>query len=100
MALYLVIHSPEDQEEADVRPPTMMVELAQEAGADKASPRWICAFSPDLHDDRMFSLWEAESADQIKSTLDRFGFLNHMDAHPIQVRRWGPADVIDAENGT
>jgi len=74
-----------------------MLELAHEAGAEGASPRWIATLSPDLHDDRMFSMWESESADQIVTALERYGFLNHMAAHPIRVQQWGPADVLAAE---
>ena len=97
MALYLVVHTPVDLDSAEIRPPTRMADLAREAGAEGASPRWLKTWSPDLHDDRIFSLWEAENAAEIGKVLDRYGFLNHMSAQPLRVREWGPDDVLAAE---
>ncbi len=100
MALYLVVHSPVDRDDTAVLPPTRMLDLAREVGGEGASPRWLKVWSPDLHDDRIFSLWDADDAASISATLDRYGFLSHMDAQAIRVEEWGPADVIAAEDGT
>lgn len=97
MALYLVIHSPRENEEEEPLPPTRMLDLARDLGASDASPRWITTYSPDLHDDRIFSMWESPNADTIVRALDDYGFLNHMDAHALRVEQWGPQDVIAAQ---
>jgi len=100
MATYLVIHTPKaDQEAGDAAPPTRLAELAREHGQDGARPRWLRTWSPDLHHDRIFSLWEAANAEEIRKTIGRFGFLDTMDAHPVNVQEWGPADVLEAEPG-
>jgi hypothetical protein len=98
MALYLVIHAPMEEQPDTVLPPTRMLDLARDANSPGSSPKWVSTFSPDLHDDRIFSLWEAENADHILVTLDRYGFLNHLSAQPIRVQQWGPTDVIAAES--
>jgi hypothetical protein len=100
MALYLVVHTPVDPDNTAVLPPTRMLDLARDAGSEGASPRWLRTWSPDLHDDRIFSLWEADDAAAIGATLDRYGYLSHMSAQPLRVQEWGPADVIAAEGGT
>jgi hypothetical protein len=97
LALYLVVHSPVDPDDPSVHPPSRLLDLAQTHGEAGARPRWLRAWSPDLHDDRIFTLWEAESAAEIGRTLDAYGFLNHMIAQALSVREWGPADVIAAE---
>lgn len=99
MATYLVIHTPiEDDENAtEPRKPSDMVGLARSATAPRAKPRWIKTFSPDLHDERLFTLWEADNAAEIQAILDRFGFLNDMTAQPIRVAEWGPVDVLASE---
>jgi hypothetical protein len=97
MALYLVVHTPVDPDDVTLHPPSRLLELAQAHGKVGAQPRWLRAWSPDLHDDRIFTLWEAESAAQIGRVLDAYGFLNHMTAQVLQVREWGPAEVIAAE---
>ena len=94
MALYLVIHTPSEPEDDAVRAPSRLVELARAAGAEGASPRWLKAWSPDLHDDRIFSLWEAENAADITTAMGRYGFLDHMEAKPLRVQEWGPDDVL------
>lgn len=98
MALYLVVHTPRAaaDEERTVRPPTRLLELAQASLAEDASPRWLRTWSPDLHDDRLFSLWESDSAAAIEGALARFGFLDDMEAQPIRVRQWGPDEVLAA----
>ena len=97
MALYLVVHSPTEESEkpdAAVRPPTRLRELAEATGDQSRSARWIKTWSPDLHDDRIFTLWEAASANDVKAMLDEFGFLDDLDALPLRVREWGPEDVL------
>ena len=96
MALYLVVHDPIAQDESTVRPPTRLEDLARASSDLRRSPRWIRAWSPDLHDDRLFSLWEADNAAEIEAMLELYGFLNDHAAKPIRVREWGPGDVIAA----
>lgn len=97
MATYLVIHTPKSEDAEDTKPPTRLTDLAWQHGHEQARPRWLRAWSPDLHDDRIFSLWEAASADDILKTIARFGFLDTMEAHPVNVREWGPADVLNVD---
>ncbi|MGI9253669.1 MAG: hypothetical protein ACR2J8_07975, partial [Thermomicrobiales bacterium] len=61
--------------------------------------KWLRTWSPDLHDDRIVSMWEAESAAHIEAALERYHFLDDMDATPIRVREWGPEDVLAAADG-
>ena len=96
MAHYLVVHTPSEREVEPVRPPTRLRELAEASTSTGRSPRWLRAWSPDLHDDRIFSLWDAENADEVLSALAEFGFLDDMDAIPLRVREWGPEDVLAA----
>lgn len=98
MALYMVIHTPNEDDDEAVHPPSRMLELAQDHGSEDSKPRWVKAWSPDLHDDRLFSLWDAESADAIIQIVRAYGFLDNMDLHPIQVREWGPDDVQNAHH--
>lgn len=97
MALYFVEHSPRAADVDVVRPPTRLRELAELSLDNERSPRWLKTWSPDLHDDRIFTLWEAMSADDVRAILADFGFLDEMDVTPFQVREWGPRDVLDAE---
>lgn len=60
-------------------------------------PRWIKTWTPDLNDDRLFSLWEALNAAEILEALEAFGFLDDMTAQALNVREWGPEDVLAAE---
>ena len=96
LAHYLVVHTPSEREVESVRPPTRLRELAEASISDGRSPRWLKAWSPDLHDDRIFTLWDAENADEVRSALAEFGFLDDMDATPLRVREWGPEDVLAA----
>ena len=97
MALYLVVHTPQAQVDEAVREPSRLADLARASSAEGVSPRWLRAWSPDLHDDRIFSLWDAQSGAEIKDALERFGFLDDMVAEPLRVREWGPAKVLAAE---
>ena len=99
MALYLVIHGPEQDDEGAPRPPTRLLDLARASLETGASPRWLKTWSPDLHDDRIVSLWEAETAADVKTMLEGYGFLDDMDAMPLRVRQWGPEEVLAAESG-
>lgn len=96
MALYLVVHTPQEEDDDRVQAPSRLKELAQES-ADHSPIRWIKTWSPDLHDERIFSLWEAPDAAEIESALDRYGFLNERTARALRVREWGPEDVLAAE---
>jgi len=96
VARYLVIHSPRKVASEEVRPPTRLDELARAHSAGDASPRWLKAWSPDLHDDRIFSLWDAVSAEEIRRVVAEFGFLDDMEAEPINVREWSPAEVLSS----
>lgn len=98
MALYLIVHNPDPALEDAARPPSRLAELARDAVDETASPRWLRAWSPDVLDDRIFSLWEAENAEEIRGAMERYGFLDHMRAEPFRVREWGPADVLAAES--
>lgn len=97
MPLYLVIHGERTEQEGEVRPPSRLLDLAQASKAD-GTPRWLRAWSPDLHDDRIFSLWEAVDAAEIMAALDRFGFLDDRSATPMRVREWGPDDVLASDS--
>src|SRR5690349_9826159 len=95
---YLVIHTPDPEQEDVAHKPSDMVGLARAATAPRANPRWIKTWSPDLHDDRFFTLWEADNAAEIQAILERYGFLNHMTAHAIRVNEWGPVDVLASQS--
>jgi hypothetical protein len=97
MALYLVVHTPRSEAESDVRRPTRLRELAEASACPEASPRWLKAWSPDLHDDRIFTLWDAKSGNEIRAALDEYGFLDDMDATAMQVKEWGPDEVRSAD---
>ncbi len=97
MARYLVIHTPDDVDDSAVRQPTNMLALAEEHGREASSPRWLKTWSPDLHDDRIFTLWDARNADEISKVLSRFGFLDHMSVQALRVQEWGPEEVFDAQ---
>jgi len=96
MPLYLVIHVPKPTSGEAPRAPTRLLDLARASLDAAGSPKWLKTWSPDLHDDRIISLWEAANGDEIKAALERYGFLDDMEAAPLRVREWGPADVIAA----
>jgi len=98
MPLYMAVHAPPEIEDPlTAYPPTDLHGLALEAGDANASPRWIKAFSPDLHDDRIFTLWDAEDADSIRNALKHYGFLPEMETKVFQVTEWGPDEVLTTE---
>jgi hypothetical protein len=96
LARYLVIHIPIEEEETVVRPISDMTSLAVKHGLEGANPRWLKAWSPDLNDDRIFTLWDADSAASIQMVLEQYAFLNNMTAQPLRVQEWGPAEVLSA----
>ena len=98
MALYLVIHTPDPEQENDdaVRPPTRLRELAEAMTSGYPLTRWLQTWSGEIGDDRIFSLWDAVDAQAIQDTMAEYGFLDHMVATPVRVRAWGPGDVLDA----
>ncbi|MCO5221198.1 MAG: hypothetical protein M9947_06380 [Thermomicrobiales bacterium] len=98
MTTYLVIHTPIESNETDVKPPTDLVGLATHHGKSDAAPRWLKAWSPDLSDDRIFSLWEAKNAGEIVLVLERFGFLDQMDYAAIPVNEWGPEEILATQD--
>jgi hypothetical protein len=67
---------------------------ASESGDNRA--KWLRAWSPDLHDDRVFTLWDAVNGEAVREALAEFGFLDDMEAAPLRVREWGPEDVLTA----
>lgn len=101
MPLYLVVHTPRTEEdEAKVYPPTRMLEMARDHGDENARTRWLRTYSPDLHDERHFTLWDAKSADDITEVMERYGFLSEMESHPVCIQVWTPADVLAADEKT
>ena len=101
MALYFVETIPEDHEDIEkvpVQRPADLHGLAEHSVGASHGARWITTLSPDLHDDRHFSLWEAPDADEIRQVMDRFGFLHDGTVRIFLVRQWGPEDVLDAQN--
>lgn len=96
MALYLVIHTPGNIDSENSQPPSRLLDLAHSHSSSDSAPRWLKSWSPDLHDDRIFSLWDSINAAAIQQTLNTFGYLDDMDSDIIHVREWGPEDVIAA----
>lgn len=97
MTLYLAVHTPIDVEDDALQTPTDLQGLATAHGVDGAFPRWLRAWSPDLHDDRLFTLWDADDADSISSVLAEYGFLDNMETKAFQVTEWGPDAVISSQ---
>lgn len=96
MAHYLVIHTPIEEDAGRSQPPSRMADLARIHGPNGARPRWLKSWSPDLHDNRLFTYWESDTAADILATIAAFDFLSEMEAKAISVREWGPQDVLDA----
>lgn len=94
MPLYLVVHTPRKEEEDRVHPATRMLEMARDHGAADARTRWLTSWSPDIHDERHFTLWRANSAEDIREVMSRYHFLVEMDSEPVCVQEWTPADVL------
>lgn len=98
MTRYMVIHEMNDDSEDHTRPPTRLMELAENLGKDGSDPQWLSVFTPDLNEDRVVSVWEASNADRVKSAIEEYGFLDHLTPKVFAVREWGPADVLQAEH--
>jgi hypothetical protein len=97
MPLYLVVHTPRtEDDDSKVFPPTRMLDMARDHGEADSRTRWLRTFSPDLHDERHFTLWDARSAEDITEVMERYGFLSEMDSHPVCVQEWTPSDVLTA----
>ena len=94
MTLYLVEHIPVESEDEPISKPTDLAGLARFSLDARHGARWLTTFSPDLHDDRHFSLWEAPDAESIRALMSRFGFLSNGVVKAFAVRQWGPEDVI------
>lgn len=100
MALYLVETIPAVHDEIDDVPlqqPTDLTALATHSVNATHGARWLTTLSPDLHDDRHFSLWESPDADEIRTVMERFGFLQDGTVKIFAVRQWGPEDVLEAD---
>lgn len=82
-----------------VAPPSDLPGLAAYSAAATRGARWLTTFSPDLHDDRHFSLWEAQDADEVRQVMARFGFLSDGIVRIFAVRQWGPEDVLAEHAG-
>ena len=101
MTLYLVEHIPDEFDNVEavpVRKPSDLESLARHSLSTSHGARWITTFTPDLHDDRHFSLWESQDADDIRAVMERFGFLDDGTVKVFAVRQWGPEDVIGSDN--
>src|SRR5687768_5556450 len=72
LSLYLVVHAPSEREVESVRPPTRLRDLAEASTSNSGSARWLKTWSPDLHDDRIFTLWDAQNADEVRVALAEF----------------------------
>lgn len=97
MPLYLVVHTPKsDVTEDTVFPPSKLEDLAKDHSGADARTRWIKTLSPDVHDERHFSMWEAKSAEDILEVMDRYHFMSEMDHHPIAVQEWDSQSVLNA----
>lgn len=98
MPLYLVVHTPKtDLAEDVVFPPSNLAELARDHASAEAHTRWLKTLSPDLHDERHFTLWQARSADDILEVMERYHFMSEMEHHPIAVQEWDPQSVLAVE---
>jgi hypothetical protein len=97
MTLYFAVHVPKDASEESPTKPTDLQGLATSHGVDGAIPRWLKAWSPDLHDDRLFTLWEADDAESIVDVLKEYGFLDDMVTKAFQVTEWGPDAVLTSQ---
>lgn len=99
MPLYLVVHTPKKEEEETVYPATKMIDMARDHGRENERTRWITTWSPDLHDERHFSLWNAASADDVREVMERYHFLSETDSELVCVREWKPSDVLEVQAG-
>jgi hypothetical protein len=94
MALYLVEQIPFAADDESVSQPTDLEGLARYSINAAHGARWLTTFSPGLHDERHFSLWEAPDVEAIQMVMARFGFLSDGVVKAFVVRQWGPDDVL------
>ncbi len=99
MTRYMVVHSPNERSEEHTHPPTRLKEMAEELGKDESVPRWISTIATDLTDERIFSMWEAPTADSVTRAIEEYGFLVHLDPKVFAIREWGPREVLEASEG-
>lgn len=98
MPLYIVVHTPrEDVADDELFPPTNLAELVRDHAGEDANTRWIKTFSPDLNDERHFTLWNSRNAQDILEVMERYHFMSEMDHKAIAVQEWNPQTVLDAE---
>ena len=69
--------------------PADLLGLARSSGA----ARWVRTFTPDLHDDRHVSLWDSETAEDVRAAMEEFHFFVEAETAVFRVREWGPDDV-------
>ena len=93
MARYLVIHTPTAELESAARP-TDLLGLANRTLTGTLGATWVRTWSPDLHDNRQFTLWDADNAAEIRATMEAHGFFSEAEAEIFRVNDWGPEDVI------
>ena len=93
MSRYLVIHTPVAELESAAKP-TDLVGLARHSIEGRLGARWLRTWSPDLHDERQFTLWEAENGAEIRALLDAYGFFPEAETEMFRVNDWGPDDVL------
>jgi hypothetical protein len=98
MPRYLVIHTPTSELESAGKP-TDLAGLAARTLNGAPGARWLRTWSPDLHDDRQFTLWDADNAAEIRAMLDAYAFFPESETEMFRVSDWGPEDVLahDAE---
>ena len=98
MAIYLVEHIPVEFEGDSIPQPTDLEGLARHSVTATHGARWLTTFSPGLHDERHFSLWEAPGVDEIRAVMAKFGFLSDGVVKAFVVRQWGPEDVLSEQS--
>jgi len=97
MAIYLVEYIPLTTEDDSVAQPSDLEGLARHSLDAIHGARWLTTFSPGLHDERHFSLWDAPDVDAIRTLMARFGFLSDGIVKAFAVRQWGPDDVLSEQ---
>ena len=97
MAIYLVEYIPLATEDDSVAQPSDLEGLARHSLDAIHGARWLTTFSPGLHDERHFSLWDAPDVDAIRTLMARFGFLSDGIVKAFAVRQWGPDDVLSEQ---
>jgi hypothetical protein len=94
MAIYMVEYIPVQADDESVSEPTDLEGLARHSLDSTHGARWLTTFSPGLHDERHFSLWESPGVDEIRAVMAKYGFLSDGVVKAFVVRQWGPSDVL------